>query len=244
MTSEEKTIDLIRKLLNLSKSPNEHEAKLALERAQEMLFKHNLSISQIETADIPGATNGDDVIVEERVHVANYHQLKEWKMSLGFGMAQYFFCKGLSGIYNFYFIGRKSDVEVVTETYRWVVEQAERLATESFEAYKKTPEYRSYPVHGKRWKASYLEGLASGIRSILGKQWRELRDASEQSKALVIVRGEEVDTFVAKKYPKLGHHNNDYGAHSGAYMNGHRDASKVQISARPKVLNTVGMIQS
>lgn len=243
MTAEEKTIDLIRKLLNLSKSPNEHEAKLALEKAQEMLFSHNLTMAQVEAS--PDFTNNDsDNITKEYVRVAEYHQLKEWKFSLAGAIDKYFFCQALVGGHMVTFIGRKSDVDIVVEVYKWIMEQAERLAAEGFETYKQTPEYKRYPIHGKRWKASYLEGLASGIRSILGKQWRELRDASEQSKALVVVRGEEVSNWVKEKYPKLGTHNNDYGAHSGAYMNGHRDASKVQIGARPRAVSTVGMIES
>jgi hypothetical protein len=239
VSPEEKILDKIQKLLNLSKSPNEFEAKLAMEKAQELLFRHNLSISQVEA--IGDQPHESEVIVEEGVHVAKYHQFVGWKMSLGFGISHYFFCKGLSGRHFFFFIGKKSDVEVVTETYKWIMEQAERLADEAMIAYKKTDDYKECPVHGRQFKNSYFQGLVAGITSILHKQWDKLENESEQSRALVVVRGKEVAEFVEKKYPKLStHHGSDGNVHWGAYSNGKKDASKVQIGTKPRQVGTGG----
>lgn len=42
-----KIIDRIKKLLALAESDNESEAKLAMERANELLLRYNLSSSQV-----------------------------------------------------------------------------------------------------------------------------------------------------------------------------------------------------
>lgn len=47
----QKVIDLIQKLLALANSDNEHEAKLAASRAQELLIRHNLTLEDCEPDD-------------------------------------------------------------------------------------------------------------------------------------------------------------------------------------------------
>jgi hypothetical protein len=241
--TEDKIIDLIRKLLNLSRSPNEHEASLALKKAQKLLFEHNLSISQVNAAT--NLSQQTESVIEESVHIASRHQFKEWKISLGFGIAQYFFCKGLvsrTGHY-FYFIGKKSDTEVITEAYKWIIEQAERLADEALVAYKKTDDYNKRPIHGRQFKNSYFRGLVTGICNILRDQWNKLENESEQSRALVVVRGKEVTDFIAQKYPKLRNHqgsNSDLDYH--AYSKGKADASKVHIGPQSKQVGTQDLL--
>ncbi len=48
MTDNVKIIDKIRKLLALTRSPNEHEAALATERAQELLARYNIDMTEVE----------------------------------------------------------------------------------------------------------------------------------------------------------------------------------------------------
>lgn len=57
MTREkfEKTVEKIKKLMSLSKSNNENEAALAMERAREMMLKYNIDesdFSSISKSDI------------------------------------------------------------------------------------------------------------------------------------------------------------------------------------------------
>ena len=51
-------LEKIRKLLALAgNNPDEHEATLASERAQEMLLKYNLSLFEVENASKPEDIN-------------------------------------------------------------------------------------------------------------------------------------------------------------------------------------------
>src|SRR3954454_9262567 len=49
----DRIVDRVKKLLALSSSQNPHEAALAAAKAQELLFKHNLSLALVE-AELPG----------------------------------------------------------------------------------------------------------------------------------------------------------------------------------------------
>ena len=51
MNDKSKIIDKIQKLLALSKSPNEHEAALAAEKAQELLATYNIAVSEVEAGE-------------------------------------------------------------------------------------------------------------------------------------------------------------------------------------------------
>lgn len=54
---ENPIISKIRKLMALSKSPNQHEAELAAQRCQDLLAEHNMSMAEIES--IPNYTRTD-----------------------------------------------------------------------------------------------------------------------------------------------------------------------------------------
>lgn len=47
MTTASPIIDKVRKLLELSKSSNQHEAELAMQRAQDLLMAHNLDMAEV-----------------------------------------------------------------------------------------------------------------------------------------------------------------------------------------------------
>ncbi len=51
MSVDQKVLEKIQKLLALTSSSNEHEARLAAERASELLTKYNLTASQLPSTD-------------------------------------------------------------------------------------------------------------------------------------------------------------------------------------------------
>ena len=46
---DNKVVERIKKLLSLASSPNEHEAKMAAEKANELLLRFNLTASEVES---------------------------------------------------------------------------------------------------------------------------------------------------------------------------------------------------
>lgn len=55
MQNRDDLIDTVRRLLALSGSPNEHEARAAMAKAQELMLKHQLSMTEIDRAEIAAA---------------------------------------------------------------------------------------------------------------------------------------------------------------------------------------------
>jgi hypothetical protein len=86
MQNEEKIIQTIRKILELSKNnPSEEEAKSAALKAQEMLAKYHIDMKEVESIDIDAVES----IEEVRVTL----QAKKWKYKLADIVADNFRCK-------------------------------------------------------------------------------------------------------------------------------------------------------
>jgi hypothetical protein len=75
-------INKIKKLLALSHSPNENEAMVAAQKANELLIKHNLSLGDI---------CGKDVIFSKEI-IYTYKRACSWKNQLIAGVAYLNFC--------------------------------------------------------------------------------------------------------------------------------------------------------
>jgi hypothetical protein len=80
-TKREKLIEKIQKLLRLSTSPNEHEAALAAEMAQELLAQYNLTMD-----DVKDNYNQDFVVDSDEVT-----ESRPWRRSLGSMVAKLYF---------------------------------------------------------------------------------------------------------------------------------------------------------
>lgn len=123
---DDKIIDRIRKLLALgSNNPNEHEAKIAMERAHRLLAAYNLSLSDItaqEARDADPYSRGD------------YH----WKhdvpatRKIASAIAKLYFCKmfysrGYGGA-QYSFVGRTTNVEIAKMVSQHVIGVINKLA--------------------------------------------------------------------------------------------------------------------
>lgn len=159
---KEKIIDKIRKLLELSKNnPNKEEAILALTKARELMFKHNVDIENIKKDD----TNYFEKIV----------QLKKWKNWIIFFVMYLNDAFGTFSLYNeytkrVYFYGEKEKVLGVSEIFEFLFEVADYLAMKEYRNYLK--EYGT----GKGIYLSYILGFINGVNNALEKQNREFEE--------------------------------------------------------------------
>lgn len=119
-------IEKIQKLLALGQSPNENEAKLAVSRAQELLLKYNLKMSEV-------TNDGTTIPVEEQVvdqmgHIAN------WKLNLLNSIAPHNFCTVLlrtetkGSNVRYCLIGKTYNIDIVNSMYQYLIDAIERLA--------------------------------------------------------------------------------------------------------------------
>lgn len=176
---KEKIIDKIRKLLELSKNnPNKEEAILALTKARELMFKHNVDIENIKKDD----TNYFEKIV----------QLKKWKNWIIFFVMYLNDAFGTFSLYNeytkrVYFYGEKEKVIGVSEIFEFLFEVADYLAMKEYRNYLK--EYGT----GKGIYLSYILGFINGVNNALEKQNREFEEYG-----IVIVTSEVLKQQVRK----------------------------------------------
>ena len=82
---EQKVVEKIQKLLRLGTSSNEHEAKLAMERASDLMRKHQLSMSQVDVEQVKGTG-----MVRERHHVRGLKMKLHWVVDLAQASAKLF----------------------------------------------------------------------------------------------------------------------------------------------------------
>lgn len=176
---KEKIIDKIRKLLELSKNnPNKEEAILALTKARELMFKHNVDMENIKKDD----TNYFEKIV----------QLKKWKNWILFFLMYLNDAFGTFSLYNeytkrVYFYGEKEKVLGVSEIFEFLFEVANYLAMKEYRNYLK--EYGT----GKGIYLSYILGFINGVNNALEKQNREFEEYG-----IVIVTSEVLKQQVRK----------------------------------------------
>jgi hypothetical protein len=82
---DKKVVEKIQKLLRLGTSSNEHEAKLAMERASDLMRKHQLSMSQVDVEEVKGTG-----MVRETHHVRGLKMKLHWVVNLAQACARLF----------------------------------------------------------------------------------------------------------------------------------------------------------
>lgn len=177
MANEEKIIQTIRKVLELSKNnPSEEEAKAAALKAQELLAKYHIDVREVEDLDMDSLES----IEEVRVSIP----AKKWKYRLARIVADNFRCKHFYvGKSILVFYGHKTDADVAAETYKYLFDVGNRLAGRAVDK-----------VFGETGTSanvynSFVAGFCAGIEEAL----------AEQCKALMLVIPEDVNTSYAEK---------------------------------------------
>lgn len=111
MERDEKVIDKIRKLLALSgNNPNEHEREQAMQRALEMLAKHNLTMSDV------GPIGRD----KPQLHLTDIHS-DRWRMILCSAVAELYYCRVLLRNGRILFLGTPQNAAAAQEISSWLI---------------------------------------------------------------------------------------------------------------------------
>jgi hypothetical protein len=127
-----KVIDKVKKLLALTDSPYADEAEAAMLKAQELLLKHGLSISDIQINEEPAKE-----VVDEKV-LAGRSKISWWEKILSGIIGDNFRCVAYyrRNEPNVYFIGLKEDVEVAKEVLSYAVIVIRHLSSQYVKANK------------------------------------------------------------------------------------------------------------
>ena len=190
MEENEKVINLIRKCLNLSESPNENEAARALEKAQELLQKYNLQMADVK-----------ERLDNTELKMVNFPldfetNLPDWKVKLIFYIAKNNFCDVVtSGKRRIYVLGLPGNISAVLEMSLWITNQVENMAFFATTTY--------YGERKQAFRNSFVLGCTDRIYHRLKEQKEAWSKSDVKCTSLVIQSDEELNKFKHAEFPTL-----------------------------------------
>ena len=190
--SREKIIDRIRKLLELSKSNNEHEAAAAAERASVLMLEYQISLVSLDS--LPTEPIG-------KHSIESGNRTVSWKGSLANGVAQSYGCRMYWRKAEIIIVGRTSDVAAVRYTYQYLAREVNRLAER---AWKQTQTFDS----ARRWKHAFRVGAAQTIKQrLIGARRENMGQQASQARTpatvAALMRIAQADEGVAAYYEEV-----------------------------------------
>jgi len=218
MDNKSDIIAKIQKLLSLANSPNEHEAKLAAERASEMLVRHNLKLSQVEGYE-------SDNVCKNFMHGKTKRPM-EHKFILSI-IEQFFFVRIVQGrrlslidgkIHpTWSMIGDSHNVEIAM----YVQEFLERTFKRLFQ------EYKSLNDTTERSRNSYYLGLHHGVID----QLKSVREKIQSETSLVVIPDPKLDDMIEDIFGKTSRKSVSVEVHDKAAIDqGAIDGKKIRIA--------------
>lgn len=200
MADKDSVIELIRKCLALSKSPNENEAQRALEKAHELLAKYNLEMLDIEKMDV----NIKPVVCDMRVPVGS----RDWKKMLMNGLALHNFCYCLMSGDEVIIVGRPQNIVCVLEIGGWIITQLENRA-------------QIATIMQDTNKMAFRNAFLVGAVNKINKRLREMRKAEEIMTTALTILDQEAKEYAYKKWSigkgrALGQAHHSGGYHAGS----------------------------
>lgn len=240
--TDETILVRIKKLLELSKSPNEHEAALAASKAQALLTQHNIAMAEVEAISLrkEGVDQFDwsDVIFPSNKSAQYRESLFSAVINTTYCKAWYAHERG-PGKYDAIgrykksttrravVIGRPSDVEVAKYLFIYLARTIEREAA----AHAKAEAIPGVRGDVNRKRASFLKGMTQVVVSRLFNEWQDQR-RQEQAYGLMVVREGELQDWMQQNGIRLGapakHYYRD--ADPASFAAGARRGADLQLS--------------
>lgn len=210
-------VEKIQKLLALSESSNEHEAKLAMLKAQEFLARHKLSIEEVKEYK---ACNSSIIKKETEITFTK----AKWKGSLAKLIGDNFACYayvGTRGTHRIFFLGKEEDALISSLILKYAIDFISR------EVKKMRYKYKKKGFSTKGLENDYALGFKVGLASAFEKQREE---KSNKGYELILLKDDKVTD--AYKNMTFSNKVNTTAAFAGfydEYQKGIKDGQKFSI---------------
>lgn len=200
MQEKETILEKVKKLLAKANAQgvSEEEAQIFTNKANELLIKYNLSITQV--SDIGGKTR----VTQDFITLGDYAGKTDgdWVQLLLNALAKANFCDYLT-LVDFNkkqgtLIGRKENLEVLKYMFEYLYGTIKSLESKT---------WKSYLGNEKRnaFKRGFYRGcvirIATRLRENMEKVVQEEAQVNNQTNALILVRNTEVKEFKETAYP-------------------------------------------
>ena len=217
---KEAILKKIKKLMALAGSPNENEARIASEKAQELMVRHQLSVQTIEATDL----DYDDECIDQANKMTKEHSfilsiLREHFFVKTYIQRKYegLHEKSMRAKYKIHIkmVGTPTNVAVARYVYEYLMQTYKGL-------------WKTYKTDFQRpesAKTSYYAGLTLGIKAHL----KEVQKKVETETGMVLVD----DTGLVKKMKEMGLRKGKSSSYNHSATDqdaGHEHGKKVSIA--------------
>jgi hypothetical protein len=169
--------DKIRKLLELAKSDNEHEAAAAAARAAELMVEHQIELAEIEAAKPETERR---VAPAGKVVLDSFDRTVTWKWWLQSSLADAhggvaFYERArqatAAGETDAVVIGPQPALDAISYLYKYLTQEVERLADAAYAAeHAECARSRVTPPSARSWKNAFRNGASLEIADRVRKQ--------------------------------------------------------------------------
>jgi len=209
---KETIVKRLRKLLALSASPNEAEAELALNKAQELMDKYN-----IRTIDVDEETNS---IAIKTSYVYGYSRKRSaWETKLASAIAECLdgevVVEYIDNKWRVVFIASKTDIEIMTDLFI----RLRRIISKMGSQYANTVD-----THKGQAKRAYCMGAIETIYKRLYRMYN-----TQEVNALVVVKKDALQKEMEDMFGKLKKINDKPPVDIWSYLRGVEDAENIAL---------------
>ena len=223
----EDTIRKVQHLLNLSRSPNVHEAGLAATRAQELMLYYELSEVDLNVEDKPEPLEDQCIDSGE-----GKLRMSIWKGYLAGGIARGFSCRAYWYGSRINALGAPSAIQTVSYLYQYLVRELQEIADREWQAHKGSG------IHGKTWKYNFYMGATQAITDRL-RENKERIIKEQPSVSTALMRINKEDTRAQEKLDSMKSRsvNPTASYQSSARAEGRKVGNSIALSANGPRLN-------
>ena len=190
----------IEKLMRLSKSDNEHEAELAMSRANKLMTEYQIDFGDLDIDDI----NKGRSTVEREIYEVKSKMTLIWINDLGRACAELYdgICVTNTKLHGnrFTFVGFPDDIPLMKATFEHLLDSWQAFVKTDLKDAKAEAEcegWRFQPRDTMKFKHGHGQGYASSIRVRVSKLVRERNKAVQEqnssgSTSIVLVKRDAV----------------------------------------------------
>jgi len=210
---DNKIIEKIQKLLALSGSSNKNEAESAMEKAQELMLKHNIDMRSVKQHDSEYINELSETFKREHPSMKYINSIVE----------KYFFVKIVKSSRRegkfFNYIGEKTNVQTAIHTVNFLKVTFDRF----------WKEYKQETDATRGSKQSFVLGLYNGFCEKMDQQ----RQEAEQKFDMILVEDPKATDKMNELFPRLSRRSAPrINRLDGSAMNaGHIAGKKITLSA-------------
>lgn len=217
-TLQETMAEKVRKLLALSKSDNEHEAKLAAQRASELMEKYQISMSQVALDDVKRhKVEGTHYTVKDqrmRLH---------WISQLACGCAELFDGTILDDVRlhgtSFSFIGYPDDIPAMVSLFEHLYQSWFGIVERDLADAKRHASVPFTPRDTMKFKAGHGLAYAQAIRfrclRLVVQRKEHVAQASNTGTALILAKDAGLQEFLDNRGVRYVKRKVSFGSASG-----------------------------